>query len=710
MARLTKFLVLLSLFAGVGLYTLSLANSRAEPPASSEPDDTIDTQDAPPRVRPDRPAQDEAGEIASAATPDIAPAIDQGPSSPPQAPSRGLTSASAIIGPGGTPAPGAPILDTASQRIAFQAILTDNNGDALPGPTVDLDFQFYDGGMVSVGAVISMLAVSIENGVVDVLIPVDPTDFDGSERLLGVTVDAGPELTPRIPIASVPHAFRVDRVENPELTDNVELGTPTDNGSLRIFKTAGGAPSVTIDGSTSEMRFFGFSNDNEGIRLTDRTFGEIQLFDDAGTDEVVRLSATGGSGGELSLRDASGLNSIFADGSSGFVDTAGELRVVDGIGGPEAFRAYQLPGGADHGGRIETYDQKGGGAGGVFTAIVGASTTGGGVVQLFQKTLSNTLGLEIDGDATGANGGGDMTIFSASQNATVFLDGDEGDGGALLTLSDGSQVTIDLDANGGGGGGAVILTNSEGVNTVVVDADSVNDSVITIDDGSGDAAIRLHSDNAFSGPQISMWARTTGNVLRETVEIIASEGTDGGNPPLTDNGAQIILRDSSGNDEIVLDAEFGDGGPSRIAADVFEVRGGSDLSENFDIRGDVKPGYLTCIDPQNPGKLVVSGKAYDRTVAGIVSGANGIHPGMLMGQLDSEANGEYPVALTGRVYVWADASVGAIEPGDLLTTAGEPGHAMKVTDYARAQGAIIGKAMTPLAQGKGLVLVLVSLQ
>ena len=35
---------------------------------------------------------------------------------------------------------------------------------------------------------------------------------------------------------------------------------------------------------------------------------------------------------------------------------------------------------------------------------------------------------------------------------------------------------------------------------------------------------------------------------------------------------------------------------------------------------------------------------------------------------------------------------------------------MKVTDYARAQGAIIGKAMTRLPEGHGLILVLVSLQ
>jgi hypothetical protein len=35
---------------------------------------------------------------------------------------------------------------------------------------------------------------------------------------------------------------------------------------------------------------------------------------------------------------------------------------------------------------------------------------------------------------------------------------------------------------------------------------------------------------------------------------------------------------------------------------------------------------------------------------------------------------------------------------------------MKVTDHARAQGAIIGKAMSSLKEGKGMVLVLVSLQ
>ena len=53
---------------------------------------------------------------------------------------------------------------------------------------------------------------------------------------------------------------------------------------------------------------------------------------------------------------------------------------------------------------------------------------------------------------------------------------------------------------------------------------------------------------------------------------------------------------------------------------------------------------------------------------------------------------------------------GPIAPGDLLTTSDTPGHAMKVTDYAKARGAVLGKAIAALKQGKELVLVVVSLQ
>jgi hypothetical protein len=116
---------------------------------------------------------------------------------------------------------------------------------------------------------------------------------------------------------------------------------------------------------------------------------------------------------------------------------------------------------------------------------------------------------------------------------------------------------------------------------------------------------------------------------------------------------------------------------------------------------------VVCIDPNNPGSLVVSTRTYDRTVAGIVSGAGGVKPGMLMGQKGSMADGATAVALSGRVWAWCDISNGPIQPGDLLTTSNTPGYAMKVSDYDKARGAIIGKAMSLLEEGTGLVLVLV---
>lgn len=143
---------------------------------------------------------------------------------------------------------------------------------------------------------------------------------------------------------------------------------------------------------------------------------------------------------------------------------------------------------------------------------------------------------------------------------------------------------------------------------------------------------------------------------------------------------------------------------------VLTIHGGSDLAEPFLMKEDtIEKGSVVVIDDEHPGRLKRSTRAYDTRVAGIVSGANGIKPGIALKQEGALDQGEN-VALTGRVYVQADASYGAIKPGDLLTTSDTSGHAMKVTDHARAQGAILGKAMSGLPKGKGLVLVLVTLQ
>lgn len=165
----------------------------------------------------------------------------------------------------------------------------------------------------------------------------------------------------------------------------------------------------------------------------------------------------------------------------------------------------------------------------------------------------------------------------------------------------------------------------------------------------------------------------------------------------------------------VLELDADHNGDARVITQELEITGGSDLAEHFDVTphdglGLAQPGMVVSIDPVHAGRLAVSATPYDRLVAGVVSGAGGVETGLLMGQRGSIADGETPVALVGRVYVLVDADQGAVRPGDLLTTSATPGHAMRAADRERAQGAVLGKAMTALESGRGLVLVLVGLQ
>jgi hypothetical protein len=143
------------------------------------------------------------------------------------------------------------------------------------------------------------------------------------------------------------------------------------------------------------------------------------------------------------------------------------------------------------------------------------------------------------------------------------------------------------------------------------------------------------------------------------------------------------------------------------AADVFLTN--ADVAEDFDIAdgANAEPGTVMVL--VDAGALRPSDAAYDRRVAGVISGAGSYKPGVVLDR-QPQASGRMPVALFGKVYCKADADDQPIEVGDLLTTSATVGHAMKATDPARTVGAIIGKALGGLRSGRGLVPVLVALQ
>jgi hypothetical protein len=139
------------------------------------------------------------------------------------------------------------------------------------------------------------------------------------------------------------------------------------------------------------------------------------------------------------------------------------------------------------------------------------------------------------------------------------------------------------------------------------------------------------------------------------------------------------------------------------------VLANSDCAEDFDVANllDFEPGTVVVID-QN-GALRQSNSAYDRKVAGVISGAGDFKPGIVLGKKASTSKRK-PLALVGKVYCNVDADYFPIEVGDLLTTSDTPGHAMKAIEPLRAFGAVIGKALSRLDEGQGLLPILVSLQ
>ena len=374
------------------------------------------------------------------------------------------------------------------------------------------------------------------------------------------------------------------------------------------------------------------------------------------------------------------------------------------------------------------YSTIGGGLGNTISTNAGESTIAGG--------NQNTVGMDAYRSVIG---GGYRNAIATNANSSTIAGGVNNlASGTSATVGggDGNQALAGYATIGGGFANQIIGAGSGTVgggvgNTASGDAATVPGGNANVAQGrdsfaAGQAAHALH-DGSF------VWADRQGTIFSPTpfestaanqfnvraaggarfdtrfLEVIggANEqaylGGDG-----VGNDVQVGSLNPAVTDIYLYNA--GSGTHMHAHVGVLTIHGGADLAEPFPMReAEIEKGSVVVIDDEHPGRLKLSTRAYDTQVAGIVSGANGIRPGISLkqeGALDQGQN----VALTGRVYVKADASHGAITPGDLLTTGDLPGHAMKVLDHVRAQGAILGKAMSPLRDGKGLVLVLVTLQ
>lgn len=551
-----------------------------------------------------------------------------------------------------------------------------NDGTNLANGSYEILFRPF--GVASGGSQLTLpniRFVSISNGLFTTTLDLGTAIFDGGAVYLQLEVrtngGAGYTiLSPRQQLTPAPYStFAAQAATVPngaigseQLANTIDLGTTNLNGRLDVYRTASGAPAISLVGAASQIS----------------TYGDT-------AQEQTRLQAN------------------------------------------------------SYGGRLTTRDEAGS-----VTTLIGSATNAGGVIQAYQA--NGNIGVAIDGDATGTSGGGQVRVRAGDGSLALNVSaadrqvnayGSDGQEKVQITSSVWGAIylnngrpsndrSVTIGSQTINGGGYLGLANTNGSTRISMEGQGPDaGGVMYVSDRNGFTTVELNGASSAGNAGQLLLKRADGTV---TMNLSGAESTTA--------GSQLLLRQANGTKTVELDGEVntggggllrlykGDGttaitlqadssGEGKITTQVLQITGGSDLSEQFEIEtseGELKPGTIVCIDSANPGHLIPSTQAYDQTVAGIVSGAGGVKPGMLMGQQGTAADGKHPVALSGRVYCLVDASQSAIHPGDLITTSDTPGHGMKAQNQRKARGAIIGKAMSSLEKGKGLVLVLVSLQ
>ena len=500
----------------------------------------------------------------------------------------------------------------------------------------------------------------------------------------------------------------------------VTIGSSNDPAVLRVIQTAHLVDSEGTDRvrlSAQNQRLEVMNEDGEIIEMiggsaniragSNGENGDLFLYPRAATDIFANGDATvrlNGSNGNMTL------------GGNG---TGGDVFLRDGQDTTRARLSARNQ-------RLEVMNEDGdiiGMIGGSANIRAGSNGLNGDLF-LFSSGATDIF---ANGDATvrlnGSNG--NMTLGGNGTGGDVFLrDGQDTTRARLSARNQRLEVmNEDGDIIGMIGGSANIRAGSNGLNGDLFLFSSGATDIFANDD----ATVRLNGSNGnmtlggngtggdvfLRDGQGTTRARLSGpgqrlEVMNENGEIIGMIG-GGGNIRAGTNGegGNLFLYPDTATD--IFDngqATIRMGGNS---GDI--VLQNADFAEDFDIAtsesATAQPGAVMVL--RDDGTLERCTQAYDSRVVGVISGAGGYKPAIVMDKHDDDGN-RVPVALVGKIYCRVDAAHGPIAIGDLLTTSFTEGCAMKAADRARAFGAVLGKALAPHSQGIGLIPVLVNLQ
>ena len=500
---------------------------------------------------------------------------------------------------------------------------------------------------------------------------------------------------------------------------------------LTVTPAGSETATISLDGDSADMTAGGNAlagnlrlfdgGGQERVTLAAQN-GSVALLNAAG-EVMAELAATGnltlggtGGDGDLYLKDTAGTTRVELDAQNQLLRLRNASAQEIGLLGPNADLVL---GGNGSNGDVSLKDS---------TGQVRASLSASLHRLLLQAADGSTVAnLGPNGNLTlggGANFDGDLYLKDAGGVTRLELDAQN----QLLRIRNTKNEEVgrlgdnaNLRLGGHGSDGDVVLSDANGTTRIELDADNQwlrirnsrgsevarlgdnanltlggngSDGDVDLYDGNGQRRILLNAD----GQSLSLYdaaGNQIGSLGPDSNLRLGGHGSDG-DVLLYASGANDIF--STADATIHLDGNAGD----------ITLRN-ADCAEEFEVMPMVcaEPGTVMALG--DDGRLRPSCRAHETGVVGVVSGAGGYQPGIVLDKQPGRAN-RSPIALVGKACVKVTDEAGPIRIGDLLTPSSTEGHAMRATDPLKAFGAVIGKAIAAHPSGRGLIPMVIALQ
>jgi hypothetical protein len=347
-----------------------------------------------------------------------------------------------------------------------------------------------------------------------------------------------------------------------------------------------------------------------------------------------------------------------------------------------------------------------------------AASTGSGVAGVIGNATSATgSGWGVLGQSFGTSGAG---VEGVSQNATgtnFGVRGENQSSGANAAGVYGSETSLTGQTYGVYGtnnsstgvgvyGTATSTSNSTSYGVYGTAAGPFGDGVFGQATATTGGATGGHF-STFSAGGIGVWGSLDTSGGFAAVYGQARGATAIGGVFENSGGGDLILARTGAATPMFRVSSIGN-----VTAGGTLTGGGADFAESVDVIDGVdsyEPGDVMVVDPTSNRRFAKASEPYSSLVAGVYS----TKPGLLGSRTSMDAArtaGEVPMAVVGIVPTKVSTENGPIQRGDLLVASSTPGYAMKGTDRDRMLGAVIGKALEPLAEGKGVIEVLVTVR